>query len=297
MNMQDQQTAVDAIAQARLDRRKFLTQAGLFSAGIAATGLALGSTSTAEAQSAPVAADTLMEIFTAVLIAEDLATTFYYNVLVGPVIQDPMLAGPNGTATNVTSGGNFGNVQYIRAALSEEIVHADLARILLGGSSPKTDPSQTFYFPPSTFSNLMDFTNTLAALENAFIGAYLTAIQEISLIAAQAGPNGSVNGGNGTMYPAQQLAYFIKVAASIMGVECEHRALGRVISNTNPANNLNFEQIDGLDTVYNGPKSAVVALTPFLTPSNGSPYTLAAALAGQGAVSLPVTDTPPPTYS
>ena len=91
------------------------------------------------------------------------------------------------------------------------------------------------------------------------------------------------------LFHRAQLEYFAKVAASIMGIECEHRVLGRVISNTNPANNLNYEQTDGLTAVYNGPTSAVAALTPFLTPSTGQAYSLAVALANQSSVSTPTT--------
>ena len=48
-----------------------------------------------------------------------------------------------------------------------------------------------------------------------------------------------------------------------------------------------------IDAVYNGPKSAVAALTPFLTVSTGPAYTLAGALAGQSTVSEPTTGNPP----
>jgi hypothetical protein len=89
------------------------------------------------------------------------------------------------------------------------------------------------------------------------------------------------------------LDYFAKVSATIMGIECEHRVLGRVISNSNPANDLAYEQTDGLNAVYNGPNSAVAALTPFLTPSTGPGYSLATALANQSSVSLPVRGNPP----
>jgi hypothetical protein len=127
----------------------------------------------------------------------------------------------------------------------------------------------------------------LNALENAFIGAYLNAIQEFSTKSARAEDDRKEG------YTAEQLDYFAKVSATIMGIECEHRVLGRVISNSNPANNLAYEQTDGLNAVYNGPKSAVAALTPFLTPSTGPGYSLATALANQGSVSLPVTGNPP----
>ncbi|HWC95950.1 MAG TPA: hypothetical protein VG456_04355 [Candidatus Sulfopaludibacter sp.] len=62
------------------------------------------------------------------------------------------------------SNGNEGNVQYLRAALSEEIVHANLLRALTGGASPAGDPVQTFYLPAAAFSNLGTFLAVLNAL-------------------------------------------------------------------------------------------------------------------------------------
>jgi hypothetical protein len=283
--------------QARLDRRRFFRQAGLFGIGAAATGL-IADSALAQKPVNPnptdAEKDTVAEILTAALIAEDLATTFYYNALVGPVIQDPNLAGPGGSATNVTPSGNFGNVNYIQAALSEEISHANLLRSLLGISGPSADPAQTFYFPAGAFDTLSAFTGLLDALENAFIGAYLNAVQEFAFKAAnitviqQYYPKDADG-----KYTATQLEYFAKVAASIMGIECEHRVLGRVISNSNPANNINYESTDGLTAVYNGPTSAVAALTPFLTASTGPGYSLAAALANQSTVSVPTVGGPP----
>ena len=285
------------LIQARLDRRKFFRQAGLFGLGAAATGLIADSAEAQRRDSSDVTnqeKDTVTEILTAALIAEDLATTFYYNALVGPVIQDPNLAGKGGSATNVTANGNFGNVNYVQAALSEEISHANLLRSLLGLSGPSADPVQMFYFPAGTFDTLTAFTGLLDALENAFIGAYLNAVQEFAnkagniAVIKQYYPKDP-----DSKYTATQLEYFAKVAASIMGIECEHRVLGRVISNSNPANNLNYEQTDGLTAVYNGPTSAVAALTPFLTPSTGPGFSLASALANQSSVSIPVMGAPP----
>lgn len=295
---------VDAIAQASLGRRKFLTQAGVLGIGTAAAALTLGTkTALAETDSAAEAQqereqakDTVKEIFTAALIAEDLATVFYYNSLIGPVIQDPNLAGPGGSATDVTAAGNAGNVNYVQAALTEEIAHANLFRSLLGGSAASGDPVQTFYFPAGSFDTLANFTGLLNALEDAFIGAYLNAIQEFATKAANTrwdGGRWSHHDNDGSQYSSEQLDYFSKVAASIMGIEAEHRVLGRVISNSNPANNLAYEQTDGLNAVYNGPNSAVAALTPFLTASTGPGYSLATALANQSTVSLPVTGDPP----
>jgi hypothetical protein len=82
------------------------------------------------------------------------------------------------------------------------------------------------------------------------------------------------------------LEYFAKVAASIGSVESEHRVLGRVIGNANPANNKAYEQTDGLTSLANGPHSAEDALAPFLNPATGPAYSLQQALGNQGSVCL-----------
>lgn len=290
-----------AITGQRLARRKFLAQAGLLSLGGAALtfgarpAFAEDQDSTAEtAQESAQGQDTVKEIFTAALIAEDLASTFYYNGLIGTVIQDPNLAGPGGSATNASSSGNPGNVDYLRAALTQELHHAALFRSLLGMTEGRQDPVQTFYFPAGTFDSLSAFTGILNALENAFIGAYLNAIQEFAAKSANAkSGDGAWHEPADGAYSTEQLDYFAKVAASIMGIEAEHRVLGRVISNTNPANNLNYETTDGLNAVYNGPHSAVAALTPFLQSSTGPGYSFEAVLIHQTAVALPIAGGPP----
>ena len=240
--------------------------------------------------------DTVAQIVTAALIAEDLATTFYYNGLIAPaVIQDPNLAGPGGSATNVTSAGNLGNVEYLQAALTEEIAHANLLRSLLGASSATTDPFQTFYLPASTFSNLTSFLAILDALENAFIGAYLAAVREFAALAADAKAGSAFPPGRATTSDSTTLEYYAEVAASILGVECEHRVLGRVIGNQNPANDRVYELTDGITCVYNGSTSAVTALTPFLTASTGPAYSLQTALTGAATVGIAVPFTNPPS--
>ncbi len=289
---------IDAIAQARLARRSFLSKAGMLGLGAAAT-LTLSHSERAFSESSgekteqkEQAKDTVKEIFTAALIAEDLASTFYYNAMIGPVIQDPNLAGPGGSATNVSSTGNAGNVNYLQAALTEEIDHANLFRSLLGISASSGDPVQTFYFPAGAFDTLGTFLGLLNALENAFIGAYLNAIQEFAMKSAGIRDDWWWDR-DGARYSAVQLDYYAKVAATIMGIEAKHRVLGRVIGNNNPANNLAYEQTDGLNAVYNGPKSAVAALAPFLTSSTGPGFSLASALSNHAHVSLPVTGDSP----
>jgi len=291
-------------------RRKFLQQTGLAAVGFTSLGL-LGGAATANADTFSGRkdeskdnddknSDTAQQIFTAALIAEDLATTMYYNSLVGGVIQDPNLAGPRGSLSNPAS---FANVGYIQGALSAEIAHANLLRTLTGGATAAKDPIQTFYFPTGTFDNLNGFLPILLALENAFIGAYLTAVHEFSLMAARIELYEHVQKDpGGKPYTKDELAYFAQVSASILGVESEHRSLARAIpaitpGNTVfagidvfPANNLNYEQTDGLKTVYNGPNSAVAALTPFITPGPGkTAYSFATAISGASAVSVPTT--------
>ena len=259
----------------RVSRKKLLSSAvGLGAAG--ALGQAAfqprGLATFAGGTSDDTSGDTPLEIFTAALIAEDLATTFYYNGLVGPVITDPNLAGPGGTATNPdpAPNGNVGTVDYLRAALSEEIEHANLFRTLLGGTTAQRDPIKTFYFPTQTFEHLRDFLSILNALESAFIGAYLAATQEFAEMAADTKAGVTVfKDASGNPIASATLEYYAKVASAILGVESEHRTLGRVISNSNPANNLCYEQTDGITSVYNGSSSAVAALTPFLTAGSG----------------------------
>lgn len=267
---------------AELERRSFFKKFGFAGLGAAATTF-IASQDQAKALGAigfnrpPIPPDTPRQILTAALIAEDLATCFYYIGLTTPaIIQDPNLAGTGGTATNVTAAGNFGNVQYVQAALLEEIAHANLLRTLLGiPGAGENDPYTTFYFPTAAAASLTSFLGYLDVLENAFIGAYLTAVQEISQIAL------AVNEAFITGFARLLHPYYAKVAASIAAVEAEHRVLGRVIGNSNPANDKAFEQTDGLTGVYNGTVNAVQALSPFLAPLN-VPYatiTLADALA------------------
>jgi hypothetical protein len=243
--------------------------------------------------------DSAQQVFTAALIAEGLATTFYYNGLVAPgIIQDPSLAGPGGSATNVTASGHEDAVGYLRAALSEEMQHADLLRTLIGGASPAGDPVQQFYFPTGTFTSLTTFLSTLDALENAFIGAYMTAVQEFASMAGNVSPYTSAQmDNNGMAYTPAQLVGFAKVAASILGVEAEHRVLGRDLAEAIPANNVNYEITDGLTSVYNGNNSAVAALTPFVTAGSAgfdsTAFSYATAISNASTVLLPTTGNPP----
>jgi hypothetical protein len=131
------------------------------------------------------------------------------------------------------------DLSYLKAALSEEKAHLDL---LLGAGAAA--PPATFYFTASTFSDLGTFTSTLDALETAFIGAYAAAVQRFC----------DLSQGD-----------LAKLASRILGVEAEHRVLGRVITGALPPNNLCLESDAGFSCV----SDAVAPLTPFLTAGNG----------------------------
>lgn len=310
----------EQMIQTVANRRSFLTGLGLASLGVAATSITGCSSNdtTARAQTPASSTDTAAQIFTAALIAENLAITVYFNALTGGVIQDSNLAGSGGTAINVSASGSSINVAYLRAALSEEISHAVLLRTLLGlkadgsGDVAAGVPA-TFYFPTGTFDNLTNFLPILLALETAFIGAYMTAVEEFSSMAA--GYNGfSATQSNpamsGSNYTQAQLINFAKVSASILGVEAEHRALARAIPNVStsspvfagitvlPADNLNYESSAGLTGLLVGASTsttAAAALGPFLASSSGhtAGFPLAPAISGSAALSLTTTGAPP----
>jgi len=282
----------------KLARRAFLKRTNLIGLSAAAATLigSRGLSAATPAGTAPsgVSYDSPTQIFTAALVAEDLATTFYYNGLIGPVIQNPNLAGPGGTATDPNpTNSNPGNVNYLQAALYQEIQHANLLRSLLGISSPSGDPYQTFYIPSGTFDTLSAFITLLETLEDAFIGAYTLATFEFAELAVMEEYQIAVNG-KPVKYTPGDLEYYAEVASTILGVESEHRVLGRVIASLNPANNRNYESTDGLRSVYNGPNSAVAALTPFLTSTTGPAYSLADALTGAPSVYIATAGGPPP---
>jgi hypothetical protein len=286
-----------------LNRRRFLT--GLGAAGAVAGAAVIsgcGSSTMAKAQSTNTT-DTVQQIFTAALIAEDLAITMYYNALVGGVIQDPNLSGTGGSATNVTANGSVANVGYLRGALAEEISHANLLRTQLNISASTGDPVQTFYFPTGTFDTLANFFPIIIALETAFIAAYMTAVQELALMLGDVSPYSSTQmSAAGTAYTPTDLAAFAKICAAILGVEAEHRTLARAIppppmfgsTDILPSDNVCYESTDTLQTVYNGMNSAAAALGPFLSSSSGTTgYSLQTALTGSASVQLACSGMPP----
>lgn len=297
-----------------VDRRNFLTGAAMFGLG-AATSAAIGGCggSSTKMVSAATTTDTVANILTAALIAESLAITTYYTGLSSSgVITDSNLAGSGGTAVNISASGSQINVAYLQGALLEEISHAQTLRSLLGLSTSGSGDAaagipQTFYYPSGTFDSLQGFLPVLVALETAFIGAYMTAVEEFASMAA--GYNGfsstQANPASSSSNLTQaDLILYAKVAASILGVESEHRALVRGIPsvtlsspnyaglNLIPANNVNYESTDGLTGLINSvggssTTTAAAALGPFI--ASGTNPVSVPSVAAQSSFSAVVT--------
>lgn len=144
------------------------------------------------------------KILNAAATAEALATTMYYNII--------------NMAGSIYSNGLAGNAPdkaYLVAGYEEELNHYNY--LVAAGAKPL---ATTFYFPNNMFIDPQTTVNTLITLEDAFIAAYLIGVRDFSTAALKV------------------------VAAQIMGVEAEHRTLGRVITN-----DLGLTSVTGLSGV------------------------------------------------
>ncbi len=228
MYMTDQQPeqSVENIIRSSLSRGGFLKSAGALAGAAALFGVSgkFGS-SIALASS-----DTTQSILNAAVTAEQIATAFYYQGIAGP------------TAPQLGPVHNANNLNYFQAALWEEYQHIQILEGL-GGTSLTGSDSPTLYFPNGTFTNPGHFLSLLDTLETAFIGAYLAAVN---------------------YWASTQQPVYAEGAAQIMGVEAEHRALGRVASGTNPPNNLILEYAE-----FGSVSDAVPALLPFVQGGSG----------------------------
>ncbi len=224
-------------------RRRFLAASAATGAGLALAGTVLSRDALAATglHASQPGSETAQDIINTALVAEQLATTFYYTALTTPaIIGTSLLAGSSADPNNVSNDGDKNNTAYFQAALDQEAKHA-AALSKAGAMSSLTG----FYFPASTFedigytSKVGSFLWVLDHLETAFIGAYLAAIKRFGQLKQPA------------------LAQF---AGQVLGVECEHRALARVVSSTDPANNVTLEVVSFTNVL-----DAVPVLTPFLT--------------------------------
>lgn len=191
-------------------------------------------------------------VLTVALIAEQLAATFYYTALTSrDLMSVPELGGssidPN--HPGVPPNGTPANVRFLQAALDAEVKHATA---LLGSGAIPTYTH--YYFPATTFTpactpeslctlgspgDLRTFLGVQAALETAFVGAYLAAIEAFIQLG----------------HP-----HSAALAANILAVESEHLFAGRAIAGATPANDLALQA-----TPFAQVSDAATALRPFLT--------------------------------
>lgn len=153
-------------------------------------------------------------------------------LLTAEKLEDAMYA--HGLQSGVLDSLSDHDRSYFRAAVSEEYSHALVLQHL--GAHVATD---TFYFPAGSFDSLTKYLDVLLTLENVGISAYSAAIHRF------AGRLG-----------APKLAL---VAATILGIEAEHRVLIRDVQGQTPPNDLCFEKVTSLSVAENAK-----ALTPFL---------------------------------
>ncbi len=212
----------------------------------ALTGTALGTALTLAAGAPLTAADAAVspagcndnkqDILDAILLAERLATTFYYTGLTTHAIVTPTATTPS---SNGGRNGSLKHLAYVQQALAEEQQHAGLWQ-----GAGATTPYGAFYFPAATFTRLGYtsqngvFLSVLDYIETVLIGAYLAAIGRL-------GSLGHID--------------LAVMAVQILQTECTHRVLGRAIAGDHPADNVTLEV-----TAVACVGDAVVALQPFV---------------------------------
>jgi hypothetical protein len=221
MNEQDQAQRPGATRYVPA-RREVLAAMATMGAGLALPGAF--HTTSSHPTIAPVSAPALSptacqesvgDLLNTTLTAERLTMTCYYTALVTPALLKQIAGSPAGPA------GMAGNVACLQAALHQEQNHAMILENL-GAQSPY----KTFYFPTMALATLGytshagTFLWMLDHLETACIAAYMRRIER---------------------YMALRHPDLALLAARILGVEAEHRALYRVISEDYPANNVTLE--------------------------------------------------------
>jgi len=231
----------DSAGTTRLGFLKGAAAAGAGAAGIAALGPAAALAKaprggTRKRPHGPTKGD--VAILQAAQIAEALAVTTYSNIISTAPFFKNLASDDQG---------------YLRAALQEEMSHF----LLEEGATHKKAGFTTFYYPTKMFADAQTTLNTLVALEDAFIAAYLVGVREFST------------------------ADLRVTAARIMGIESDHRTLARVVApgvaaadggpiesvtgiqktaeSVDPPNNNGYERTLGLKSI----DQAVEALLPF----------------------------------
>jgi hypothetical protein len=237
-----------------MSRRSFFGHASLASAATALGLLGLADTARAYADQPNPGRDPIknasatssdVDILSAAAIAEALAVTTYTTI-----VQT------SGWFTRIPDD----DQGYLYAARQEEMSHYLLATSATGKDSPFT----TFYYPKNMFTSAQISLNTLVALEDAFIAAYLVGVRYFST------------------------ADLRVTAARIMGIESDHRTLARSLAgdvapqdggpigkitglqgvpeNVHPPNNNGYERTLCLTNI----SQAVTALLPFVDKAHAT---------------------------
>ncbi len=205
--------------------------------------------------------ETVQDVLNTALTFEHLAMTFYHAALTTPAI-----AGGKGgrySAANSLAGSRIGgprSTAHLQTALDQERQHA---QFLMDYGA--TAAYKSFHFPVSTFagvgytSHSGTFLWSLDHLETAFIGIYLAAVIRLGAL------------GHGDL---------AVTAGRILGTECEHRALGRVIAGDDPVNNVTLE-VSSFTCVGDAAKT----LNPYLTGKGFQGATRQVAVPSQSEVS------------
>jgi hypothetical protein len=162
---------------------------------------------------------------------------------------------------------------YLQAALDEERHHLDF--LLRIGAEP---PPDHFFFAPGVFADLPAFLALLDGLENAFISAYLAAIRQFRHLGEP---------------------LLAEIAGQIVGVEAEHRVLGRVLQGARLPHDHCLARAE-----YGCVAEAATALTPFLagdaahTEQQPLPDTaqIDAAVDRFGCTAVPLATVPPDLF-
>ena len=203
-------------------RREFLAATATLGAGLALPGTLRATLShpaagwaSSPALSPEACQESMGDLLNTTLTAEYLTVTCYYTALVTPALFKQIAGSPAGPT------GMAGNVECLQAALHQEVQHVMILENLGAQSAYKA-----CYLPALALQSLGYTSHTgtflwmLDHLETACIGAYMRRIER---------------------YTTLQHLDLAVLAARILGVEAEHRALYRVISEDYPANNVTLE--------------------------------------------------------
>ena len=220
------------------DRPAFLR--GLAAIGVSCAAPALVARATIPAVAPLTAGD--RAILGAAAVAEALAVTTYTHIIASAPFYQRLF--PEDQA-------------YLQAARQQEMAHYLLVRGLLGAPAPVA----AFFYPRGMFASAQRTVDTLVALEEVFIAAYLVAVRNFAT-------------------PDLRTA-----AARIMGVESDHRTMARVMAPgldpqdggplrsvtgsagraeaVDPACNNGYERTLGWTRI----EQAMAALRPFVDPA------------------------------